>query len=163
MRQTDQLTGGDDVVFAGAEVRPGRVPFGDEGPDRLDEATEDGRRLGRCRVIVDSRLGAAIGNIQHRHLVGHGARQVAHLIDGHARPHPDAARAHAFDQPVDHEPAVGAVGVIVPLADEVRRGCSAIQKTRPPRGTSLVGSSKTTAPLASGTPSTSTSERTGPI
>ena len=53
MRQAHQLAGGDDVVFAGAEIGAGGVTLRDEGTDGVDEATQHGRRLRRRRIVID--------------------------------------------------------------------------------------------------------------
>ena len=121
MGETDQLAGGDDLVLMGAQIGAGGVALGDERPDRVDEAAQDGRRLRRSGIEIDPGFCTAVWDVEHRHFVGHGSCQRGHLIRRDPWPHPDPARTHAADQAVDDKPTTGRRGHVVPLGDEVRR------------------------------------------
>ena len=119
--QPHQLAGGDDLLLAGSQVGPGRIALGDEGPDRLQETAQHLAGVIGQGIVVDPGFGAAIGNVEDRHLVGHGAGELAHLFLVYPATHPDTARAHVADQPVDHEVAGRAGRRVMPLAHQVRR------------------------------------------
>ena len=163
MCQADQLAGGDDLVLVRPEVGAGRVALGKVGADGGHETLQ--HRLGiRCaRVPIDACLGASVGNLEHRHLVRHGPGQVDDFLQAKPPAHSNAAGAHIRDQAVDHEPPSGSGRLIVPLGDQVRRPGLAVKRPARPVGPLWLGCRRTTAPDSSGTPSTSTSERTGPI
>ena len=119
----------------GGELRG--VAAQDETVDRAHEPEREHGRTGIALVALQD----AVDGVTGHHLVGGAVEQVR--VEGRAEV---LARARLEAQPAGERAA--------------RLGA---QNIRPPRGTSDVGRSRITRPSSSGTPSTSTSDRTGPI